>query len=261
MTKNSISATVGRIAVDVYLDSVERALLAVHAPCGDRLHVLQDIESQIADMLARQPPPLTEEAVQAVIATLELPRHFAEAYGREEREIQSPLTDRSQMLPYNRWVIASAISCTLIPLSGALAALAVASGIPVPELPFFMLIVIVACVLTPVALWKGFKQLRADPSRYFGREIAIGTMTGYFSTVPLLVLAGACLATRGYILFPLAVATFIYLQYLLVRRIWRYMADALPTKATFGSIRDTHERSVSSTSGFAANVSAPTISA
>src|SRR5262245_33034613 len=54
-TPNGASGTmidaVGRAAIDAYLDSVEQALFAVHAPRGDRVQVLQDLESQIADML------------------------------------------------------------------------------------------------------------------------------------------------------------------------------------------------------------------
>src|SRR6476660_8294535 len=88
MTENT-SSTVGRAAIDAYLDSVEQALLAAHAPRADRVQVLQDLESQIADMLAVGPQPLTEEIVQSVIAKLEPPSHFAATYcngnGKEPR--------------------------------------------------------------------------------------------------------------------------------------------------------------------------------
>ena len=80
MTDNSTSA-VGRAAIEAYLDSVDEALIAAHAPRSDRMQVLQDLESQIADMLVQQPQPLTEEAVHALIQTLEPPSHFAATYG------------------------------------------------------------------------------------------------------------------------------------------------------------------------------------
>ena len=66
MTESS-TPDVGRATIDAYLDSVEHALMAAHAPRSDRLQVLQDLESQIAEMLAREPAPLTEESVSAVI--------------------------------------------------------------------------------------------------------------------------------------------------------------------------------------------------
>ena len=69
---------IGRATIDAYLDSVEQALMAAHAPRSDRLQVLQDLESQIAEMLAREPAPLTEESVRSVIEKLEPPRHFAD---------------------------------------------------------------------------------------------------------------------------------------------------------------------------------------
>src|SRR5262245_4284599 len=96
MTEN-LSSAVGRAAIDAYLDSVEQALLAAHAPRGDRLQVLQDLESQIADMLAVGPQPLTEEIVQSVIAKLEPPSHFAATYGNGNNSNEPRLTWVSQI--------------------------------------------------------------------------------------------------------------------------------------------------------------------
>src|SRR6187200_3117103 len=91
MTENSTSE-VGRAAIDAYLDSVEQALLAAHAPRSDRVQVLADLEAQIADMLAREPQPLTEEIVRMVIARLEPPSHFAAMYGNGKQAPQSETT-------------------------------------------------------------------------------------------------------------------------------------------------------------------------
>ncbi len=89
MTENSSSA-VGRAAIDAYLDSVELALIAADAPRIDRLQVLQDLEAQIADMLAQQPTPLTEESVRSVLDKLEPPSHFAATYGNGKQTAPTP---------------------------------------------------------------------------------------------------------------------------------------------------------------------------
>ena len=78
MTENPASS-IGRSVIDAYLDSVEQALLAANAPRSDRAQVLEDLDSQMADMLG--PQPLTEEIVRAVIARLEPASHFAAMYG------------------------------------------------------------------------------------------------------------------------------------------------------------------------------------
>src|SRR4051794_9641757 len=72
MTENSTS-DVGCATINAYLDSVEEALLAANAPRGDRVQVLADLESQMADMLAQHPAPLREEAVKSAIEKLTPP--------------------------------------------------------------------------------------------------------------------------------------------------------------------------------------------
>src|SRR6476660_2243810 len=127
MTENT-SSTVGRAAIDAYLDSVEQALLAARAPRGDRVQVLQDLESQIADMLAIGPQPLTEEIVQSVIAKLEPPSHFAATYGNgnEPRPAWAAHITRR---PHIRWPLVAALSCACLPV-GCLLGLLASAGRP-----------------------------------------------------------------------------------------------------------------------------------
>ena len=114
MTENS-SPTVGRAAIDAYLDSVEQALMSAHAPRSDRLQVLQDLESQIADMLTQQPMPLTEESVRAVLDKLEPPSHFAATYGNgTQTNPSAPSPSRFARLPRAPWPMIAAASCALL---------------------------------------------------------------------------------------------------------------------------------------------------
>src|SRR5262245_5762888 len=171
MTENS-SSPVGRVAIDVYLDSVEQALLAARAPRIDRLQVLQDLESQIADMLAQQPPPLTEQLVQSVIQSLEPPSHFAETYGSQPGTAPA-VNDRFVRLPRPRWPLIGAISCALLPGGVSLVLLSLATSYgpgPRPLGTLGLFVAFVGLVLTPFALWLAFKQLRAQRSADSGRD-------------------------------------------------------------------------------------------
>ena len=75
------TAGFGQAVVDEYLDAVERALIASGAPRSERTQVVQDLESQIVEMMAALPQPVTEESIRSVIARLEPPAHFAATYG------------------------------------------------------------------------------------------------------------------------------------------------------------------------------------
>jgi hypothetical protein len=250
MTEYSTSVAIGQASIDAYLESVERALLDAQAPRSERLQVLQDLESQIADMLAQLPQPVTEQTVQDVIATLEPPRHFAETYGTQGKETRSRQPNGTATVALNRWVAVSAISCALIPLGCLLLVFAAATSMNGLAVLIATLPLIVGCVLTPIALRKGFRQLRAAPARYLGRELALGTMVGYVATAPLLLLLIACVVTEGAVLYLLAIAAFFYFQYLLMRKVWQRMADALPPRAAADVSREHSDRDSSSPTSF-----------
>jgi len=230
-------AAVGADKIDAYLDSVERVLLAAHAPSRERLQVLQDLESQIADMLAQHPLPFTEETVQSVIAALEPPDHFAAIYGTETATSQPSVTAHSATVPYNPWLVVAATSCALIPLSCLLLMLLANVHAHGPA-DIVLVLLLIGSVVTPIAFWKGFQQLRAEPTRYRGHELAISTLVAYCTTIPLLLLVLVCIATQGYILFPIAIASFLYFQWVLIRRLQRRLAAAIPTQPPTGSFRD-----------------------
>jgi hypothetical protein len=63
--------------VEAYLDSVDEVLLAARVPRSERAQVIEDLTSQIADMLGTQPTPITDDAIRAVLAQLEPPARFA----------------------------------------------------------------------------------------------------------------------------------------------------------------------------------------
>jgi hypothetical protein len=232
MTENSTS-DVGRAAIDAYLDSVEQALMAAHAPRSDRLQVLQDLESQIAEMLAREPEPLTEDSVCSVIEKLEPPRHFADTYGNPAEPTPTS-TSRFARLPHIRlrihWPTVAALSCATLVLGCVLAMLEAGARSSGPILGVSMSLIFLGFFLTPVALWRAFRQLQsqANTGQNSGREMVLRSAVVYGTLAPALLILLAIAITQGVILFPIGIAAIIYAQYTLVRRLSRYMAEALP---------------------------------
>lgn len=233
---DQFNSEVGRSAIEAYLDSVDEALIVAHAPRSDRMQVLQDLESQIADMLSQQPQPLTEAAVEAVIKTLEPPSHFAATYGNGKRaqpssagiHVRLPEISISQV----RWSLVAAISASLLPAACLLLWCIDATRAegPMPAL-VLMLMFFVGFVFTPLAIWKARKQLLADVDSQRDRGLFVKSIVVYGVFAPALLAIVAAVVSRGALLIPFGVVAFAYIQYLAIRRIYRYLTDGVPYTA------------------------------
>jgi hypothetical protein len=246
MTANSSSA-VGQAAIDSYLDSVELALIDSDAPRSDRLQVLQDLEAQIADMLAGQPTPLTEESVRAVLDKLEPPSHFAATYGKPNVSTAptSSAPRRSFRLTRPDWPIIATVGCAILVLGLVFGLVAANSG--PNDLWIFLALacLLVGFVLTPIAIWKSYKRLRAEPGAP-GRDLVLNSTIVYSVVVPILLMCFITALTEGFALILLGVALFFYFQYVLVRRLWRRMSDALPARPASAATGETNGSGASS---------------
>ena len=66
--------------LDRYLDAVERALTRVHVPRSERRYVVDDVESQVRDMLkAHTGGSPTLDELESVIGQMDPPQAYAEA--------------------------------------------------------------------------------------------------------------------------------------------------------------------------------------
>jgi hypothetical protein len=194
------------------------------------MQVLQDLESQIADMLVQQPQPLTEEAVVALIRTLEPPSHFAATYGNGKQSTPPP-ADWKVRLPPARWPLVSVVSCALLPVGFLLFWMAAATRTgEVAEFALFLMLVGLA--FTPFALWMASKQLRAQPEQAVQRDLLLKSTIVYGVCAPALLMALLTAVTEGLVLFPFGILAFVYFQYLLIRRVYRYMAAVAPQAAS-----------------------------
>jgi hypothetical protein len=250
MTENSTS-DVGRANIDAYLDSVEGALLAVNAPRGDRAQVLADLEFQIADMLAQQPAPLTEEIVKSVIERLEPASHFAAMYGNGKQ----PQTDRSRevvdpVLDKIRWSRV-AIACFVLPLLGTSFEFACHFLFHTGKSPILVLSIAAGLVATPCALAMAYRQLREQPGRFPDRNLVVSMIIGYAAVAPAFAMIVLTEWTYGLVLIPFGFVAVVYLHYKFVQRIRRQVVDALPPQAGNGSSSEAGQRDTSQPIGSA----------
>jgi hypothetical protein len=67
----------------------------------------------------------------------------------------------------------------------------------------------------------------------------------------------ACVATEGYLLFPIGIAAFGYLQYVHVRRFCQHAADTLPSQPSPAG--DTHKQRPTPPVNFSTAMSMPAV--
>ena len=106
-----------------------------------------------------------------------------------------------------------------------------------PILGVSMLLMFLGFFLTPIALWKAFRQLQMQfsPRQNSGRELVLKSTAVYCTLAPALLILLLIAMTEGTILFPIGIAAIIYVQYTLLRRLWRHMAEALPAQPAAAS--------------------------
>jgi hypothetical protein len=223
----------GSKLIDEYLIAVENALIAAGAPRPDRMQVLQNLETQITEMLTPHTAPFTEDAVRAVLDKLEPPSHFATAYvnGSKIHASVSP-TPSTPPRPFPKilpnWPVVAAV-CAAILASGVLFGMLAFASAPNDFWGFLTLLsCFVGVVFTPIALWMAYRQLRSDPAAP-GRSLVLKSAIVYATIAPIVLVLFAAVLTEGAALVVFGIAAFFYAQYHLIRRLWRYLSDTLPT--------------------------------
>jgi len=171
-------SAIGADRIDVYITSVERVLLTAAVPAAERVQILDDLETQITEILASEPLPISDQAVAAVIARLEPPNHFAEIYSANPQPSPTP-TEPPAAQTYSPWVLFAAGSCAMIGLSCLLLLLFAANEVSPPVAITVILFLLTCAVLCPLALRQGLTQLRTAPERYCGSKLATSTAMIY----------------------------------------------------------------------------------
>jgi hypothetical protein len=222
--------------------------MAVHAPRGDRAQVLLDLESQIADMLAREPAPLTEERVQSVIDKLEPASHFAATYGNgKQPPPESPAPAESPAFAALaarggiRWSLV-AMAFFALPFLGTFLEWLVHSTGGRASGAILVLSTVAGLVATPCALAMAYRQLRARPGGHPDRNLVVNMILGYAIAAPAFVVIVLTEWTYTLLFVPIGMAAAVYLHYLLVRRVRRYLIETLPPQTRDASPGETGQR-------------------
>jgi hypothetical protein len=241
----------GSELIDEYLIAVENALIAAGAPRPDRMQVLQNLETQITEMLSPHPAPFTEDAVRSVLEKLEPPRHFAAAYINGSKRYHSvaptPLSPQSSFrMARPNWPVLAAVSAGILASAIPFGLMTVASAPYVNDFWAILMLLsgFIGVVFTPIALWMAYRQLRSNPAAP-GRGLVLNSAIVYGIIVPILIVLLAAEATDGAAPMLFGIAAFFYTQYVLLRRLWNRLSAALPAPPS-ESTTDSGNRNVPS---------------
>jgi FtsH-binding integral membrane protein len=135
---------------------------------------------------------------------------------------------RSIRLPRPNWSqIAAACAASLV--ASILFALLVGASGPNDFWILMMLLSgFVGLVATPLALYFALKQLKANPGKQRGRNLAAAALLTYAAITPILLLIVAEISTEGLIIYPLGFLAFVYAQYKLIQHLRHHTIAALP---------------------------------
>lgn len=230
-------SAVGADRIDAYITSVERVLMHAAVPAAERVQVLDDLETQIAEMLASEPLPISDDTVAAVIARLAPPSHFAAAYSAHSQPTPTP-SEFAAAQTYSPWILFASGSCAMMGLSFLLLLLFAAGNVSPPVAIMVILFLLTCAVLCPVALRQGLAQLRTAPERYYGSHLATSTALAYWTAIPLLGLLFVCVLTEGIVLIPLGLLAFAYVHYRLLRRLHQRLTAPASEDRSPRSFRD-----------------------
>lgn len=230
-------SSIGADRIDLYITSVEQVLMAASVPAAERVQILGDLETQITEMLAGEPLPISDATVAAVIARLEPPSHFAANYATESQSTHAPAA-LPTALRYSPWVLTAVGSCGALFLSCFLLLLCAAESVVPPVAIMFFFLLLASAIVTPFALRKGVAQLRSAPELFCGQKLATNTALIYWTVMPLLALLFVSVITEGFALALIGFASCAYFQYLFLRRLYRRLTDQSSETRPARSLRD-----------------------
>ncbi len=154
-------SALGQNRIDQYLDLVERTLMMANAPRSDRMQVIQDLESQISEMLAASSEPRSDALVIEILQRMEPATHFAAMYGQAEAMTQPPSRQLKPRGPHmSRWILAAAAMVGFLILTLLASPLLIENE----ELALMTIFMVIPATLlaTPFIWWMGVREIRAN---------------------------------------------------------------------------------------------------
>ena len=218
-----------RTLIDARLDAIEQILLRVQVSYSERRHIVGEVESQIFELLSRRGENPAREDIVAVLDSLDPP----EAYVPEELrgKLGEPAVGLSAAKPkgprVSKLAVINAVLVALLLLVG-IPMLATSHSRDTADIAFsFGLNLFLASLLGIVAL---VRVLRSG-GRLRGVPFALFAVIAF----PLCLINAAAImlviATQGVLPWLLTLAALGYLNYLGVRRLWRWLGERHATIA------------------------------
>ena len=218
-----------RNLIDARLDAIEQVLLRVQVSYSDRRHIVGEVETQIFELLSRRGETFTREEVVAVLNSLDppesyIPEEFRGRVGEATTGIAAPKARGPRV---SKLAVASAVLVALLLLFGV-PLLATSHARDTQEIAaFFGVNLFLASLLGAAALVRVVRsdgQLRGLPFALFA---AIAFPLCLVNATVILVVS----ATQGVLPWMLTIAAIGYLNYLGIRKLWRWLGERHATIA------------------------------
>jgi hypothetical protein len=212
-----------RTLIDARLDAIEQILMRVQVSYSERRHIVGEVESQIFELLSRRGDNPTRDDVAAVLDSLDPPEAYVpeELRGRLGEAPAGVVAAKPRGPRVSKLAVASAVLVGLLLLIGV-PMLATSHPRDTQEIAaFFGVNLFLASLLGAVALVRVLRssgRLRGLPFALFA-AIAFPLCLVNAAAITLVV------ATRGVLPWMLTIAAIGYLNYLGVRRLWRWLSE------------------------------------
>jgi hypothetical protein len=212
-----------RTLIDARLDAIEQILMRVQVSYSERRHIVGEVESQIFELLSRRGDNPTREDIVAVLDSLDPPEAYVpeELRGKLGESAIGPSAAKPKGPRVSKLGVVSAVLVAILLLIGV-PLLATSHARDAGEIAtFFGVNLFLASLLGIVAV---VRVLRSG-GRLRGLPFALFAAIGF----PLCLVNAAAImlviATQGVLPWLLTIAALGYLNYLGVRRLWRWLGE------------------------------------
>jgi len=225
-----------RTLIDARLDAIEKILLRVQVSYSERRHIVGEVETQIFELLSRRAENPTRDDVVAVLDSLDPPEAYVpeELRGKLGESAIGPPAAKPKGPRVSKLAVVSAVLVAILLLIGV-PLLATSHSRDTAEIAaFFGVNLFLASLLGIAAL---VRVLRSG-DRLRGLPFALFAAIGF----PLCLINAAAImlviATQGVLPWLLTLTAIGYLNYLGIRRLWRWLNERHGTiaEALRGSI-------------------------
>jgi hypothetical protein len=211
-----------RNLIDARLDAIEQILLRVQVSYSERRHIVGEVETQIFELLSRRGENPTREDVVAVLDSLDPPEAYVpeDLRGRLSEATAGVVPVKARGPRVSKLAVLSAVLVIVILLIG-LPLVATNHADRAETITFTGIYLFLATVVGAAALVRVMRsggRLRGLPFALFS-AIAFPLVLVNFAVVMLVI------ATQGVLPWLLTIAAIGYLNYLGIRRLWRWLSE------------------------------------